>query len=173
LSMPPAYVLSVVGTRSFLADIEVDASVDMGAIVRGEVACARLAARWLSGARAPTQVVGTTHLFPMLVHESLAEALAKNRLRGWGLVPVDLAGANARPLAGYSLLSVHGRCRPLGAAADGTPMIDPEGLDGADIFMPEGQDTVLIGAAAFAIFDALRERHLRFTPVLASQVAAA
>ena len=169
-----AYALGVVGNRSFLADLEVDPSEDMGAIVRGEVDRRDLRAHWLRGARTPTRVVATSHLFPLLVHEAVAESLARNGIEGWDLVPVSLVGANGQRHLAYSLLVVRGRCGPLGIASDGTPLLDAALWRGEEICSPEGSTTLLLGPRAFAVFDALRERHLRFTAVrVATETAAA
>jgi hypothetical protein len=161
----PAYVLSANANRSFLADLEVDASVDLAAIHRSRApAPPRMTARYIRGAKVPTRIVATSHDFPLLIHESVAEALVNARVGGWNVVPVDLLNARDEAVPGYHLLCIRGRCGALGAA-EGRMTFEMASWDGSDLFVADGTTTTLVSPAAHRVFDHLRERHVRLMPV--------
>ena len=165
-----AYVLSTHANRSFLADLEIDPSVDIAAIYRGRASLpGGMTARWMRGAKVPTRIVATTHAFPLLIHESVAEALTNARIGGWHASAVDLLSAQGKPLRDYHFLCVRGRCGPLTATPSGRMQFDLQGWDGSDLFVSEGATTLLVTPQAQRLIDGFRERHVRLAPVRLAQ----
>lgn len=173
MASPAAFLFSANANRSFLADIEVDATVDIAAIFRCHAAPPeRLSARWIRGAKVPTRIVATSHAFPLLIHESVGDAFVAAGIEGWKPVPVDLLNARGEPFDGYHLLTVRGRCGPVAASGDGTLYFERDSWDGCDMFVPDGTTNILVTPRAQRVIDALRERHVRLAPVRWAHVSA-
>lgn len=111
-------------------------------------------AQWGMGAKAPTDVIWTGIAAPLLISDRLVELLGTLGARGWSTYKVHLSGKSGERIAGYSGLSVHGRCGSIDSQRSVTfdkimpggvfrwwrgLYFDPATWDGSHLFMPSGR----------------------------------
>lgn len=106
----------------------------------------------------PCDLVGTYWAGVYLVSEHFRRSMSDLGASGWFTTPVQVEGVPSK----LWLLSISGRCGPLfGVGGDPYPggpdvgtFIDPAGWDGADLFMPDNNNSIhVVGSTAERIHE--------------------
>ena len=172
LEDPPASI-------AFRADIDIDID-GARALTRGELrVTAPICLRWAMGRRTPSDVIFTTSVRPIIVHERVVQLLEEQRFTGWTTYPVEVYGRDGQHIPGYHGLAVTGRCGPIDRDRSVVELkqfpgrvapvwvglyFDPATWDGSDIFMPqEGWYGPIVVERVRQAFRRARVKNVQFT----------
>lgn len=137
--------------------------------------------RWAMGKREPGDLIFTTTLTVIAVHERVVNLLQEHGFSGWKIYPVYVVGKDpADSLSrypNYHGLAITGRCGPLDYTS-GTPVrkqmpggvytywrgvrFDPSTWDSSDLFVPDDSLRILVTEEVKGAFERAKVRNVRF-----------
>jgi hypothetical protein len=138
---------------------------------------------WAMGSAAPSPVIWTTSAGPLILHESVLDLLAHERVSGWSTYPVEVYAKSGEPVPGFAGLAITGRCGPVDLSRSAIELREypggwvphfrghyfvPDTWDGTDLFM-EAPDQLgktstsrFLSPRGYSILKRARVRNLRF-----------